>query len=54
MNFDDDLMMKKWKKILPASKLDGKDSNVPKESTWPWLHNNVMLQSSVAASFLFL
>ena len=29
MNFDDELMMNKWN-ILPASKSDWKDSNVPK------------------------
>ena len=34
MNFDDELMMNKWKKILPASKSDCKlDSNVPKGCT---------------------
>ena len=34
MNFDDELMMNKWKKILLASKSDWKlDSNVPKGCT---------------------
>ena len=35
MNFDDDMMMKKWKKtILPAIKSNSKDSNVPKGSVY--------------------
>ena len=33
MNFDDQLMMNRWKKILPASKSEWKDSNVPKGCT---------------------
>ena len=33
MNFDDELMMNKWEKILPASKSDWKDLNVPKGCT---------------------
>ena len=34
MNFDDELMMNKWEKIIPTSKSDWKlDSNVPKGCT---------------------
>ena len=33
MNVDDELIMSKWKKILPASKSDWKDSSVLKGCT---------------------
>ena len=33
MNFDDELMRNKWKKILPTSKSHSKDSNVAKGCT---------------------
>ena len=51
MNFDDELMMNKEKKILPASKSAWKTRTF---QVGVLDHDRIMLQSSVAASFLFL
>ena len=50
INFDDAL---NGKKVIPPSKSDWKDLNVPKGFTWPWLHNNVKHQSNFVVHFLF-